>query len=450
MDIVVTTPGGGKVTQLGGKDLRSIPINTSMTYIRGIYLNDTDPGVYTARAVWPSASDFTGKGYDSNTVSFEIIEDTVPLIASFTANITSGTAPLTIPFVDTSSGSPTSWFWSFGDGATSDEWQPVHTYTAPGNYTVSLTVMSSAGSNTTTRASYITVSPAPEWDILWDVPLSITSGTFSQTATLGSAKLATREFDAGLDIPLPPDAPGATKLAYFTCTDPRFGKLVTDYKPPVTDTNPKEFWTLCIRSNEPVQVAWDTALLSDSELSLTWDDGTSTIAMKMMNGTTLPAGNYNINISASTVQPLALPLREGWNLVSIPFNNATYTVPQNSILAIYGYNSSTKSYETIPRIESFVPGKAYWIASERDCTVTVTGMPASPVTAQLKPGWNLIGSAAGQKAFEGIAITPEGSWAMSFVYRYDLQTKNYVQTTELQPGEGYWGAVIQGCTITLP
>jgi PKD repeat protein len=37
-------------------------------------------------------------------------------VAGFTANATSGTAPLTIQFYDNSTGSPTSWNWSFGDG----------------------------------------------------------------------------------------------------------------------------------------------------------------------------------------------------------------------------------------------------------------------------------------------------------------------------------------------
>ncbi len=371
-------------------------------------------------------------------------------MADFTANVTSGAAPLAVAFTDTSTGNPVLWSWDFGDGNTSTERDPVHVYTASGTYTVTMTATNVSGSDIRTREDFIAVSPAPGWDILWDVPLSIISGTFSQTAILGSAKLATRGFDAGLDIPLSPDAPGATKLVYFACIDPRFRELIADYRPPVDGANPEEFWILSIRSDEPVQVAWNTTLLSGVELSLTWDDGTSSTAMKTTNSTTLPAGNYNINISASTVRPLALPLKEGWNLVSIPFNNATYSVPQNPILVIYGYSPSTEGYEAVSQITSLVPGKAYWIASERDCTITVTGVPVSPIIAQLEPGWNLIGGAAGQKAFESIAITPAGSWAIPFVYGYDSQTENYVQINELQPGEGYWGAVTRNCTITLP
>jgi len=295
-----------------------------------------------------------------------------------------------------------------------------------------------------------TVPPEPGQDILWDVPLSITSGTFSQIVTLGSSESATHGFDAGLDLPLPPEPPGAKKSIYFICTDSIFGELATDYKPPVDDANSEESWTLSIRSDEPVQVTWDTALLAGSNLFLTWDNGTNVIDMKATSGTTLPAGSYSITISASLVQQMDLPLQAGWNLVSVPFSDAGYTVPQNSILAIYGYNPSTKGYETVSQIESLVPGKAYWIASGCDCTVVVTGAPASPVTAQLRQGWNLIGSMTGRSAFDSITITPAGSWAMPFVYGYNAQTKGYVQITELQPGEGYWGAVTRDCTITLP
>jgi len=60
--------------------------------------------------------------------------------ANFSANPTSGTAPLAVQFNDLSSGTPTTWSWTFGDGATSTNESPSHTYTASGTYTVRLTV----------------------------------------------------------------------------------------------------------------------------------------------------------------------------------------------------------------------------------------------------------------------------------------------------------------------
>ncbi|MBP9189551.1 MAG: PKD domain-containing protein [Chitinophagales bacterium] len=44
-----------------------------------------------------------------------------------------------ITFDNTSASTSAVWFWDFGDGTTSTEFEPTHTYTTPGSYTVSLT-----------------------------------------------------------------------------------------------------------------------------------------------------------------------------------------------------------------------------------------------------------------------------------------------------------------------
>jgi PKD repeat protein len=56
-----------------------------------------------------------------------------------------------VAFKDQSEGQITSWKWDFGDGATSDEQNPVHVYKnrpgREGNYTPTLTVMGPAGTS---------------------------------------------------------------------------------------------------------------------------------------------------------------------------------------------------------------------------------------------------------------------------------------------------------------
>jgi lysophospholipase L1-like esterase len=52
-----------------------------------------------------------------------------------------------IHFTDTTTGNPTSWSWNFGDGDTSTERNPVHTYKTTGNYQVTLTVTGLGGSS---------------------------------------------------------------------------------------------------------------------------------------------------------------------------------------------------------------------------------------------------------------------------------------------------------------
>ncbi len=79
-------------------------------------------------------------------------------VAAFSGAPTSGTYPLDVTFTDESTGSPTSWAWTFGDGGTSTAQNPTHTYTAAGVYTVTLTATSAYGSDGETKTDYITVT----------------------------------------------------------------------------------------------------------------------------------------------------------------------------------------------------------------------------------------------------------------------------------------------------
>ncbi|MBI4775317.1 MAG: PKD domain-containing protein [Deltaproteobacteria bacterium] len=86
---------------------------------------------------------------------------TTGLVADFTANATQGAAPLTVNFTDLTTDAVTSWFWTFGDGGTSSAQNPLHTYTAAGQYTVALTVNGPSGSDIVTKPGYITLTESP-------------------------------------------------------------------------------------------------------------------------------------------------------------------------------------------------------------------------------------------------------------------------------------------------
>ncbi|MCO5384235.1 MAG: PKD domain-containing protein [Methanosarcina barkeri] len=79
-------------------------------------------------------------------------------VANFSSNVTSGIMPLTVSFTDTSTGSPASWKWSFGDGNNSTDQNPVYTYSKIGKYTVKLSENNSAGISRVTKSKYITVT----------------------------------------------------------------------------------------------------------------------------------------------------------------------------------------------------------------------------------------------------------------------------------------------------
>jgi PKD repeat protein len=92
-------------------------------------------------------------------VSFKTVSTSpVAPTASFSAAPTSGAPPLPVQFTDTSTGGPTAWTWTFGDGASSAAQNPNHTYSTAGTYSVTLTVSNSVGNDTVTKTGLISVS----------------------------------------------------------------------------------------------------------------------------------------------------------------------------------------------------------------------------------------------------------------------------------------------------
>src|SRR5262249_14352990 len=96
-----------------------------------------------------------------------------------------------VQFTDNSSGPPTQWTWTFGDGGSSTAQNPTHTYAAPGLYTATLTAKNGVGTSAPVSQtipvaiptiSSLTASPAPP-------RTAGTPMTWTATATGGIAPL---------------------------------------------------------------------------------------------------------------------------------------------------------------------------------------------------------------------------------------------------------------------
>jgi PKD repeat protein len=100
------------------------------------------------------------EGYSMVTVTQSMVAAPSAPVAAFSADKTSGPAPLTVQFTDESTGNPTSWEWDFDNDGEVDSTQqnPSHEYTQVGTYTVKLTVTNSAGNDDEIKTNYITVS----------------------------------------------------------------------------------------------------------------------------------------------------------------------------------------------------------------------------------------------------------------------------------------------------
>jgi len=81
--------------------------------------------------------------------------------ADFNGTPTEGLVKLPVQFTDLSTFTGTSWAWDFGDNATSNETNPLHVYTTPGNYTVTLKVSNGTTTKEQKKYDYITVKEVP-------------------------------------------------------------------------------------------------------------------------------------------------------------------------------------------------------------------------------------------------------------------------------------------------
>ena len=117
-----------------------------------IYLNE---GIYTVSLTISNEA-----GTDSE-VKTNLIEAKLPPRpeAEFIGEPTVGFTPLLVEFSDFSqpSGLIDSWLWEFGDGSSSTEQNPTHTYERPGDMKVSLTVTNRAGVSTEKKNRFINV-----------------------------------------------------------------------------------------------------------------------------------------------------------------------------------------------------------------------------------------------------------------------------------------------------
>jgi len=110
----------------------------------------------------------------SNSVTVRMISDAAANDAGFLINWeckTAVAAPIAdlipnadttcsgeISFVNATTGGYSAASWDFGDGTSSSDFNPVHSYYLDGSYDVSLTVTNSSGSNTVTKSNAVTVA----------------------------------------------------------------------------------------------------------------------------------------------------------------------------------------------------------------------------------------------------------------------------------------------------
>ncbi|MDX1913268.1 MAG: PKD domain-containing protein [Saprospiraceae bacterium] len=142
------------------------------------------------------AGTYTASLTVSNAAGSNTFTQTIIVNAGPTANFSSTVAGLTATF-DNNSSNALSYSWDFGDGNSSSDANPTHTYGADGTYTVILTASNLCGSSTFTQTVVITTEP---------------SAGFSASTTSGCAPLTVQftDISAGAPVSWSWEFPGGT------------------------------------------------------------------------------------------------------------------------------------------------------------------------------------------------------------------------------------------------
>ncbi|GAB3457218.1 ThuA domain-containing protein [Actinophytocola sediminis] len=164
-----SSAGGSIELRAGAPDgalVATIPVPQTGGYVTVPPAEVTDPGgTTTLYAVFQTTADnqftvdsldFVGKGVSVNAAPYVAVN----------ATPASGAAPLEVALsttvTDPEGDEPFSYAWDLGDGSTSTEANPTHTYTEPGTYTATVTVTDAAGRAKEVSTQVVaTVPPMP-------------------------------------------------------------------------------------------------------------------------------------------------------------------------------------------------------------------------------------------------------------------------------------------------
>ena len=134
----------------GGSPATSTEANPVVTYETG--------GIFDVSVTMTNAAGTSTKVFED----YIIVRD-IPLTSFDFASPIGGT----VSFINTTPiGTADSFIWDFGDGNTSDEENPTHTYATSGSFTVTLTAINECGSKEITDVVEITISNIEEIGVL--------------------------------------------------------------------------------------------------------------------------------------------------------------------------------------------------------------------------------------------------------------------------------------------
>jgi gliding motility-associated-like protein len=257
----------------------------------------------------------------------------------FSSDVVEGCSPLVVSFTDQSTGAPTAWYWEFGNGATSTLKNPSTTFFEPGTYTITLTVTNANGSNTVTKANYITVYGKPEVSFsvpdstgCYPFPVQISDNSTASPGTvntawvwdLGDGTQSTEQnptivyqndgdYTVSLKVTNNKGCWGvATKHGYIQINGTV--KAGFNFQPPVS-------------CQAPFVVSFQNTSTGPGQLSYTWDFGDGDTATEASpNHSYTSNGLYSVTLIATSSEGCADTLRQS-ELVNLQTTATSFSAP---------------------------------------------------------------------------------------------------------------------------
>jgi hypothetical protein len=160
-----------------------------------------------------------------------------------------------------------------------------------------------------------------------------------------------------------------------------------------------------------------------------------TIRLRIFAGSGATADGWYIdNISIKAVPPtsISLPLRNNWNMVSLPVRRSDLSADSVFPGALSKPFTFNAGYTIIDSIRY---GAGYWIKFAGPSAQPLFGLPIQSDTIAVKKGWNMIGSITDTVDTSSIVKLPAGFVVTPY---YTYTDTGYAPSQTIQPGHAYW------------
>ncbi|HLG38818.1 MAG TPA: PKD domain-containing protein, partial [Chitinophagaceae bacterium] len=263
------------------------------------------------------------------------------LVPNFTANVTSGCAPLGVTFTDQSAGNPIRWNWEFSNGTLSNVQNPVVTFNTPGTYSVKLVVQNANGIAQIEKIDYITVFPSPSANFSASITLGCvpTSVNFTDLSTTPVGSITSWDWDFGDGATSTQQNPNHTynNIGFYTVTltvTSSTGCKSTaskgSYIRIVGGVSADFSFSQSSQCTPPITVNFQNQSSGPGNISYTWDFGNSQTSSLQNPVTTYnSAGTFTVQLNAQSDLGCSGSIQK---TITISNTNTDFIAPANICL----------------------------------------------------------------------------------------------------------------------